>query len=458
MTDAARGQQGHQSHENGHSPRRAIGTRPRPDVRATSGRASSRVPADPIDGDGQARRIVTARVRIEDRLGYIGPQAPQIVAPRWQRRLVIERPADLAAFARDLAGRRVVALDAEFAQPHRRMHAEVPHWLAVLQLVFDDDYRAAYVIDALRLADLSPLEPIFANPQILKVFHGIGADARVLATRNLVARNALDVEAVSRSVFGQQESGLQHMLQRIANERLDKSFQRSDWSRRPLTAPMVAYAARDAEMTYVLYNWLVMHYPAMVALHHTPAEEPAPNVAAWIAPYLEGSRPRPAAVAVTEAGISDDLAAQERDLRAALIAVRHPPQRARVMRLISDLDRRALAEDLCHFLTAPAAEERASAARALGRLGDRSAITTLRSLLEDSVWDVRQAARVALEHIEHGPRRTPPLRPTRTAPGGQNARGTGALRWSSEGDGDKEAVGAAEWQRQLRQRFPPRSE
>ena len=38
------------------------------------------------------------------------------------------------------------------------------------------------------------------------------------------------------------------MLQRAFHYRLDKSLQRTDWTRRPLPPAMVAYAARDAEM------------------------------------------------------------------------------------------------------------------------------------------------------------------------------------------------------------------
>lgn len=385
--------------------------------------------------------------------GYTGPQAPAIVAPSWRRRIVIERAADLAALARELERGHVLALDAEFAQPRVRAQNEPPHRLAVLQLAFDDNYRASYVVDALRLADLSPLHAILANPTILKVFHGMGADSRVLATRNLVARNTLDIEAVSRSLFGQHESGLQRMLQRAANVRLDKSLQRADWARRPLTPPMVAYAARDAEMTYALYGWLTANYPAMVALQHVAADEPDPGVAAWIAPYLEGSRPKPAALAVAEAGIAEDVAAQERDLRAALIAVRHPPQRARVMRLIADLDLRTLAEDLRLFLNAPAAEERSGAARTIGRLGDRLAILLLRPLLEDSVQDVRQAAEIALVHLEH-PTRRPPVRPRLPSNTGTGGRG-GAVRWSSDdaSGATGEQAGGAEWQRKLRHHY-----
>jgi hypothetical protein len=160
-------------------------------------------------------------------------------------------------------------------------------------------------------------------------------------------------------------------------------------------------------------------------------------------PYLEGSRPRPAALAVAEAGLEDDIAAQERALREALTAVRHPPQRARVIRLIGDLELTGLAPELRDYLAAPAAEERAGAARALGRLHNRASILSLRPLLEDPVQDVRQAARTALEHLEAA-RHTAPHRPPRSAP-----RSEGPAVWSSGGS----EPGSAEWQQRLRARF-----
>lgn len=354
--------------------------------------------------------------------GYRGSSAPATTCPAWKRRAYVERPAELADAAAHIAQARVVAIDAEFSQPRIRGPEEPAHRLSLIQIAVDDEYDTSYVIDAQRLGDLTPLRGPLEHPAVLKLFHGIGADARVLATRDLVVRNTLDLEAVSRSIFGQRESGLQAMLQRACNVRLDKSFQRADWARRPLTPGMVAYAARDAEMTFVLYGWLTTHYPWAVALHETAGDELPPPVAGWILPYLDGARPRPAAFAVADAGLADDISAQEAALRVALAAVRHPNQRARVMRLVTDLELKGLAGDMRVFLDSPASEERASPARAIGRLHDKRAIELIRPLLDDPVQDVRQAARLALENLTG---QAPPLRPRR-------APGDGPLKWTSD--------------------------
>src|SRR6185437_15620888 len=146
------------------------------------------------------------------------------------------------------------------------------------------------------------------------LFHGISADARVLAARGLQASGTLDLEAVSRSIFGQRETGLQTMLQRAGGVRLDKSLQRADWARRPLTPAMVAYAARDAEMTLALYNWLRRHYAWAVAIHLTPANAAPPDIAPWIEPFLERRQLVPLAQTLAETGLARDVATQTNDL------------------------------------------------------------------------------------------------------------------------------------------------
>ena len=374
--------------------------------------------------------------------GYRGASAPPVAAPVWKHRVYIDRPAALHTLAADLTSARILAIDAEFVQVRKYGPADPSHRLMLLQFASDNDYDTSYVVDALRVADLSPLQTALSDGAILKLFHGISADARVLATRGLSAHHTLDLEATSRSIFGQRESGLQAMLQRACAMHLDKTLQRADWSRRPLTSAMIAYAARDAEMTYVLYGWLKSNYPWAVALHEVAANEHLPPVAGWLLPYIESSRNRPVELAVVEAGLANNIPAQVRDLRAALGLLPHPGQRVRVMRLISDLNLTALAPDLHPYLAAPASEERGGALRTLGRLRDRSAQPQMRALLEDPVQDVRQMAQNALDHIKGTGFAV--KRPPR--PGATNVWTVGAATSEPQGDPD-------DWRARLRARF-----
>jgi hypothetical protein len=376
--------------------------------------------------------------------GYRGELPPPLAPPPRTRWTAVERPDELIRTAAALRGSTVLAIDAEFVQVRVRGPEDPSHRLALLQLAAMPGAEGAYVVDPLRLTDLSPLEAPLQDGGVVKLFHGSGADTRVLATRGLVARHTLDLEAVSRSIFGQRESSLQAMLLRACGVRLDKSLQRSDWTRRPLTPAMLAYAARDAEMTLVLYTWLAAHYPWAIALHEVPEDEAAPAVAAWVRPFLEGSRPQRVEWAVAEAGLEGNLPAQVEALRRALVAVHRPGQRARVMRMISDLDLTLLAADLHPLLASPAVEERAGAARALGRLRDMTAEPALRALLNDAVQDVRQAAQVALQYLSSGPP-TPGTAVTR----GQQGTGTSWTVGEPSADGPVQGG----WQAALRARF-----
>lgn len=313
----------------------------------------------------------------------------------------VERPEQLQQAVNALAQARVIAVDAEFTQARLRAaiseQATTGPRLALLQLAIDGK---CFVVDALRLHDLSPLKAVIENPETIILLHGAGADLRVMAERGLNVAHYYDLEATSRSIFGQQESSLATMLQRALNVRLDKSLQRTDWSRRPLPPAMIAYAARDAEMTLALYYWLLQHYPAALKLHEHSAEQEE-TVAAWIEPFLRGTSPVSAEVAIAEAKARGKLSDEQiyADSRAALATLVSPMLRTRLLRLFADLLLVELAPDLLPLLWADTAEERAGAVRTLGRLGYQPAKEDIALLLKDPVYDVRKAAQTALRNL-----------------------------------------------------------
>jgi 3'-5' exonuclease/HEAT repeat protein len=391
---------------------------------------------------GMAKGRETANIEA----GYRGTSAPPVVAPEWRSRLYIDRPSDLRELAKTLNKAAVLAIDAEFVQLRVHHPGDPSHRLSLLQFAIDDDHRTSWVVDALRLYDLSPLRDPLESVGILKLFHGISADARMLASRGLAARHYVDLEAVSRSIFGQSESGLQAMLQRACGVRLDKSLQRADWGRRPLTTAMVAYAARDAQMTYVLYGWLRDNYPWALGLYEVADDEASLPVAEWLRPLLEGGRGRSVEMAVAEAGLSGKTQIVTHDLRAALAMARHPAERTRLFRVIGELGLKGMADELRPYLASQASEERATAARALGRLHDADARPTLQSLAHDPVEDVRLAAHHALEH-----RASAAASKVMREEGGAGK----PKRWTSVGDdgGDGDSPTENDWRAALRKQF-----
>lgn len=337
--------------------------------------------------------------------GYLGITPPTGQPPEKGQRTWVDRPEQLLQAVNMLKRSTVIAVDAEFTQGRGYKQSDVSsssQRLALLQLAID---RQCFVIDALWLNDLSPLTAVIGNPAITILLHGAGADMRVMAERGLNVAHYYDLEATCRSIFGQHESSLAAMLQRAFHVRLDKSLQRTDWTRRPLPPAMVAYAARDAEMTLGLYYWLDEHFSWALKIHEsTNQQEP---VAAWIEPFLRGGSPVPVDVAIAEAmeqGIIVDQQQLSVDCRAALATLTHPVRRSRLLRLIADLALIELYPEIVPLLSAQTAEERAAAIRALSRLDVEQSKALIRPLLHDPVQDVRKVALTALRSVNKEPR------------------------------------------------------
>jgi ribonuclease D len=102
-----------------------------------------------------------------------------------------------------------------------------------------------FVIDPLKINDLSLLRPIFGNPKIQKIFHGADYDVRSLYRDfQIVIRNMFDTQLASR-FLGDKATGLEAVVHKRFNVRLNKKYQKKDWSERPLSEKMIEYAARD---------------------------------------------------------------------------------------------------------------------------------------------------------------------------------------------------------------------
>ena len=101
------------------------------------------------------------------------------------------------------------------------------------------------VIDSLSIMDLSLLKPIFANPKIQKIFHGADYDVRSLYRDFKIEINNLFDTQLASMFLGMNETSLHAVVQKRFNILLDKKYQKSDWSQRPLPREMIDYAAQD---------------------------------------------------------------------------------------------------------------------------------------------------------------------------------------------------------------------
>ena len=101
------------------------------------------------------------------------------------------------------------------------------------------------VIDPLKIHDLSPLKPLFENHSIKKIFHGADYDVRSLYRDFKININNLFDTQLACMFLGIRETGLEAVVKKWFKIRLDKKYQRKNWSKRPLSEDMLAYAAKD---------------------------------------------------------------------------------------------------------------------------------------------------------------------------------------------------------------------
>ena len=102
------------------------------------------------------------------------------------------------------------------------------------------------LVDPLPLDDLSPLSPVFANPNIRKVFHGADYDIRSLYRDFDIEVNSLFDTQIGARFLGIKETGLAYLLKERFGVIVEKKYQKKDWSKRPLPDDMLSYAVQDS--------------------------------------------------------------------------------------------------------------------------------------------------------------------------------------------------------------------
>jgi ribonuclease D len=150
---------------------------------------------------------------------------------------LIESPSELEALFERLRHVPLLALDTEAASFHR--YTDRVYLLQV------SSRRETAVLDPLATRGLAPLERVLADPDVETVFHDADYDLRLLNREyGFRATNVFDTR-IAAQLLNEPGVGLAALLEKYLGVRLDKRFQRADWSARPLSAPMLEYAASD---------------------------------------------------------------------------------------------------------------------------------------------------------------------------------------------------------------------
>jgi len=151
--------------------------------------------------------------------------------------VLIESDAAFQAFMMRARAEPVLAVDTEAASFHR--------YVDRVYLVQVSTRDVTAVIDPLAVSDLDLLGTIIGDAAVEVVFHDADYDLRILDRDFGFHATRLFDTRVAAQLLGEPNIGLASLLERYLSLRLTKRYQRADWSRRPLPAEMIAYAASD---------------------------------------------------------------------------------------------------------------------------------------------------------------------------------------------------------------------
>jgi ribonuclease D len=151
--------------------------------------------------------------------------------------LYIDTPEGAAKFFASLSGRGAIALDTEGASFHK--------FVDRIYLLQVSAPGVTAVLDPLAIGTPPRMGELLQSRDVQVVLHDADYDLRLLhQDYGWHVANIFDTR-VAAQLLGIRAFGLAALLERYFGVKLDKKFQRADWSLRPLSKGMLDYAALD---------------------------------------------------------------------------------------------------------------------------------------------------------------------------------------------------------------------
>jgi len=169
------------------------------------------------------------RLRTTDQASASGP--PETVTTESALATLVDELSEVPRYA----------LDTEF-------HRERTYWprLALVQVAWrsqPEGYPRVALVDPLAV-DPAPLAKVLDGPGVM-VAHAASQDLEVLGRACQLLPGKLFDTQIAAGFLGYGSASLASLVERFLGLRLAKGDRLTDWSRRPLTASQVAYAASD---------------------------------------------------------------------------------------------------------------------------------------------------------------------------------------------------------------------
>ena len=152
---------------------------------------------------------------------------------------VITSAAQLNAAVKGMEVSPAIAFDTESNSMHY-----YPEQLCLIQIATRTE---AKIVDTICLQDISPLSPVLADKNVMKIIHGADYDVRCLDRHcGFRMHNIYDTYIAARFA-GEIEVGLGALIKNLLGIAITKSkrLQTADWGRRPLSDEAIDYAASD---------------------------------------------------------------------------------------------------------------------------------------------------------------------------------------------------------------------
>ena len=172
----------------------------------------------------------------------------------------------LAAFCEKQKNAAFVTVDTEFVR--EKTYYPI---LCLVQVAGPDD---AVVIDAMAPnIDLSPLDELFKNTNVVKVLHASRQDNEIFFNLFGSVPNPIFDTQIAAMVcgFGDQVA-YGTLIAKLVGVQLEKTSRFADWSRRPLTQKQLAYALSDVTHLRVAYEKLAVELETSGRAHWLNSE------------------------------------------------------------------------------------------------------------------------------------------------------------------------------------------
>ena len=178
--------------------------------------------------------------------------------------LYLYKVPEVDRFLSEISDVKELALDTEWASFHR--------FLDRIYLLQISTREQSAIIDPLPIGSPARLGQLLESKNVEVVFHDADYDLRLLhQDYGWHVTNIFDTRVASQ-LLGIKSFGLAALLDQFFDVKLDKKHQRADWSMRPLTPDMLAYAAQDTRFLLQLKDHMSSELKRRGRLHWAEEE------------------------------------------------------------------------------------------------------------------------------------------------------------------------------------------